>query len=89
MLHFHQSIPQAKPEQNPEQKPEQKPQQKPQQKPEQNPEQLPDWLAPHHPILNATFPPITAMLNRPTYHKSAKGSPPPFPKSVRAPQFNE
>ena len=23
----------------------------------------PDWLAPHHPIPNAKFPPITALLN--------------------------
>ena len=34
-----------------------------------------DWLAPHHNIPNAKFPPITALLNRSTYHKSAKGSP--------------
>ena len=40
----------------------------------------PDWLAPHHPIPNAKFPPMTALLNMPTYHKSAKVSPPPFPK---------
>ena len=40
----------------------------------------PDWLAPHHPIPNAKFPPITALLNRPTYHKRSKVSPPPFPK---------
>ena len=39
----------------------------------------PDWLAPHHPIPNAKFPPITALLNRPTYHKRSKVSPPPFP----------
>ena len=30
-----------------------------------------DWLTPHHPILNAKFPPITVLLNRSTYHKSA------------------
>ena len=39
----------------------------------------PDWLAPHHLIPNAKFPPITALLNRPTYHKRSKVSPPPFP----------
>ena len=33
------------------------------------------------PIPNAKFPPITALLNRPTYHKSANVSPPPIPKS--------
>ena len=36
-----------------------------------------DWLAPRHPIQNAKFLPITALLNRSTYHKSVKGSPPP------------
>ena len=49
----------------------------------------PDWLAPHHPIPNAKFPPITALLNRPTYHKSAKVSPPPFPQILWEPQINE
>ena len=49
----------------------------------------PDWLAPHHPIPNAKFPPITALLNRPTYHKSAKVSPPPFPQISWEPQINE
>ena len=34
----------------------------------------------HHLIPNTKFPPITALLNMPTYHKSAKGSPPPFPQ---------
>ena len=53
------------------------------------PELDPDWLAPHHPILNAKFPPITALLNRRTYHKSAKVSPPPFPKILWEPQINE
>ena len=47
--------------------------------PQDFPKLDPDWLAPHHPIPNAKFPPITALLNRPTYHKSAKVSPPPFP----------
>ena len=46
----------------------------------------PDWLAPHHPIPNAKFPPITALLNGPTYHKSAKVSPPPFLKSYGNPK---
>ena len=41
--------------------------------------QDPDWLAPHQPIPNAKFPPITALLNRPTYHKRSKVSPSPFP----------
>ena len=27
-----------------------------------------DWLAPRHNIPNAKFPPITALLNRSTYH---------------------
>ena len=49
----------------------------------------PDWLAPHHPIPNAKFPPITALLNRPTYHKRSKVSPPPFPQILREPQINE
>ena len=49
----------------------------------------PDWLAPQHPIANAKFPPITALLNMPTYHKSAKVSPPPFPQISWEPQINE
>ena len=49
----------------------------------------PDWLATHHPIPNAKFPPITALLNMPTYHKSAKVSPPPFPQILWEPQINE
>ena len=49
--------------------------------PQDFPKLDPDWLAPHYPIPNAKFPPITALLNRPTYHKSAKVSPQPFPKS--------
>ena len=47
------------------------------------------WLAPYHPIPNAKFPPITALLNRSIYHKSAKGSPPPCPEILWAPQINE
>ena len=47
------------------------------------------WLAPHHPILNAKFSPITTFLSRSTYHKSAKGSPPPFPQILWVPQINE
>ena len=46
----------------------------------------PDWLAPHHPIPNAKFPPITALLNRPTYHKRSKVSPPPFPQILWEPK---
>ena len=49
------------------------------------PELDPDWLVSHHPIPNAKFPPITALLNRPTYHKSAKVSPPPFPQILWEP----
>ena len=48
--------------------------------PQDFPKLDPDWLAPHHPIPNAKFPPITALLNRPTYHKRSKVSPPPFPQ---------
>ena len=32
------------------------------------------WLASNHPIPNTKFPPITAFLNRPSYHRSAEGS---------------
>ena len=48
-----------------------------------------DWLALHHPILNANFSSITAFLNRSTYHKSTKGSPPPCSQILWAPQINE
>ena len=48
----------------------------------------PDWLAPHHPIPNAKYPPITALLNRPTYKRS-KVSPPPLPQILWEPQINE
>ena len=57
--------------------------------PQDFPELDPDWLAPHHPIPNAKFPPITALLNRPTYHKRSKVSPPPFPQIIWEPQINE
>ena len=57
--------------------------------PQDFPKLDPDWLAPHHPIPNAKFPPITALLNMPTYHKSAKVSPPPFPQISWEPQINE
>ena len=57
--------------------------------PQDFPELNPDWLAPHHPILNAKFPPVTALLNRPTYHKRSKVSPPPFPQILWEPQINE
>ena len=46
----------------------------------------PDSLAPHHSIPNAKFPPITALLNKPTYHKSANVSPPPFPQILWDPK---
>ena len=57
--------------------------------PQDFPELDPDWLAPHHPIPNAKFPPITALLNRPTYHKRSKVSPPPCPQILWEPQINE
>ena len=57
--------------------------------PQDFPELDPDWLAPHHPIPNAKFPPITSLLNRPTYHKRSKVSPPPFPQILWEPQINE
>ena len=44
-----------------------------------------DWLAPHHPIPNAEFRPITALLNMHT----SKVSPPPFPQISWEPQINE
>ena len=53
------------------------------------PELDPDWLAPHLPIPNTKFPPITALLNMPTYHKSAKVFPPPFPQILWEAQINE
>ena len=56
------------------------------------PELEADWLAPHHPIPNAKFPPITALLNRSayhTYHKSAKGSASPCPQISWEPEINE
>ena len=56
--------------------------------PKEFPELDPDWLAPHHPVPKAKFPPITALLNRPTYHKSAKVSPPRFPQILWEPQIN-
>ena len=52
------------------------------------PELDPDWLAHHHLIPNAKFPPITALLNRPTYHKRSKVSPPPFPQILWEPKIN-
>ena len=57
--------------------------------PQDFPKLDPDWLAPHHPIPNAKFPPITVLLNRPTYHKRSKLSPPPFPQILWEPQINE
>ena len=61
----------------------------PQDFPQDFPKLDPDWLAPNHPIPNAKCPPITALLNMPTYHKSAKVSPPPFPQILWEPQINE
>ena len=40
-----------------------------------------DWLFPHYNIPKATFLPITAQLNTPTYHKSAYSHLNPVPKS--------
>ena len=40
----------------------------------------PDWLAPHHPIPNAKFPPITAFLE-------LAFSPPPFPTTISRKNF--
>ena len=57
--------------------------------PQDFPKLHPDWLAPHHPIPNAKFPPISGLLNRPTYHKRSKVSPPPFPQILWEPQINE
>ena len=54
--------------------------------PQHFPKLDPDWLAPHHPIPNAKFPPITALLNRPSYHKRSKVSPPPFPQILWDPK---
>ena len=48
-----------------------------------------DWLAPNHPIPNTKFPPITAFLNRSSYHKSAKGSPPGCLQILWGSQINE
>ena len=47
-----------------------------------------DWLAPYYLIPNAKFPLITALLNRSTYHKSAKGSPSPCAQILWVPQIN-
>ena len=43
----------------------------------------------HYPIQNAKFLPMTALLNRPTYFKSAKVSPPPCPQISWGPKTNE
>ena len=57
--------------------------------PQEFPKLDPDCLAPHHPIPNAKFPLITALLNRPTYHKRSKVSPPPFPQILWEPKIND
>ena len=44
-----------------------------------------DWLTPHHPILIAKFPSITALLNRSNYHKSSKVSQPSCPQILWTP----
>ena len=49
----------------------------------------PDWLAPDHPIPNAKIPPITALLNMPIYHKSAKVSQPPFAQILWEPRISQ
>ena len=43
----------------------------------------------HHPIPNDKLPPMTSLLNKSTYHKITKGSPPPCPQMSWAPQINE
>ena len=43
--------------------------------PQDFPKLKPDWLAPHHPIPNAKFPPITAFLK-------LAFSPPPCPTRI-------
>ena len=47
-----------------------------------------DWLAPHHPILNAKFSVITVFLSKSTY-QSAKGFQPPCIQILWAHQVNE
>ena len=83
----------------PELLPKQLPELLPKPSPEVLPEVLPkpmeismlesDWLAYYHPIPNAKCPPITALLNRSTYHKCTNGSPPPCTQILWAPQINE
>ena len=80
-LHPHQPFPKAFPEPFPKGFPEPFP--------KAFPELDTHWLASHHPIPNAKFPPITALLNRPTYHTSAKGSPPPCSQISWESQINE
>ena len=46
-----------------------------------------DWLFSHHSILKAKFPPITALVNRPTYHKVPKAPHHPVPKSHGHPKL--
>ena len=45
-----------------------------------------DWLAPHHLIPNIKYAPITAFLIRYNYHKRARGSHHPVPKSYGLPK---
>ena len=45
-----------------------------------------DWLAVHHAIPKAKFPLITALLNRSTYYRSAKGLHHLVPKSYGRPK---
>ena len=49
-------------------------------------DKLVNWLAIHHTILNPKFLPITALINRSTYHKSGKGSEPPCPQKRFLPE---
>ena len=57
--------------------------------PEPFPKLETDWLAPYHPIPKDKFPPIIALLNRSTYHKSAQGSPTPCFQILWESQINE
>ena len=47
-----------------------------------------DWLSPHPPSQMLNFHQST-LIGRPTYHKSAKVSPTPFPQISWEPQINE
>ena len=54
--------------------------------PQDFPELDPDWLAPNHPIPNAKFPPITALLIGLLIIKGPRCPHHPFPKSYGNPK---